>query len=296
MANSSASIGKASNDNEWEVSIYPDRTGKVDFDDIPSGIYTEMRFHGQQIYLTSKSNAHLFAGDDAYVDFNEVEFKEFDDYKSMPIPEYKSGNGKKKQYHNFQKNERVHPTQIKIRHFRNDLSVRDLEYMFQSWYAKKMYTEWLKDIRSMNGWENFRRRREPPAFSEPATYVGTNVGKTIDNRGRKLPPKPEGTETVSSNVLNTSAGKRSAIATSKERGVSADDDQYIPEMFTPSMGKQIMAARSQKLLTQRDLANKLNLNVSIIMNIEKGNYPFNKSDPVVRQLEKELNISIKLTN
>jgi hypothetical protein len=60
------------------------------------------------------------------------------------------------------------------------------------------------------------------------------------------------------------------IACSKIKGASPDSDGYVPKMFTAKMGRKILQARNYQKLTQQQVADKLNMNVGIVRDIELG--------------------------
>jgi DNA-binding XRE family transcriptional regulator len=77
-------------------------------------------------------------------------------------------------------------------------------------------------------------------------------------------------------------------------GVDVDDNEYVPKMFTSSMGTDIMLRRNELDLTQEDVARAMNVDVNTIRAIEVGGkVAFNPQDPLVNKLSNVLKTGIK---
>lgn len=178
---------------------------------------------------------------------------------------------------------------VHIRHFR-DACLYDHEtipgFIVQYWKAKREYQKWLRQVRKIPGWERFRRPIRIH-YEEPyddGTFIITK--KSIQNNQ------------AIQKIRNEYAGQNkntSNLSQSKIKGVRPDDEDYRPKMFTVIMGQYISKLRNEAKLTQIELGKKINVEASIIRNIELGELiPFNSEDAMVKALAKVLGVpSIK---
>jgi ribosome-binding protein aMBF1 (putative translation factor) len=180
---------------------------------------------------------------------------------------------------------RMNWNSVKICHFRDariyDPQIREPGWQVQYWYAKKKYLEWLGSIRKIHGWEGFRR-----APIEVTQEITNNDGNTYVLKS--LVPY-----NISKKTKRNTPKYLPAI--SKVKGVNYDDDSFRPKMFTRRMGIEISKRRNKLGLTQVDLAQRMNVSVNLIRQIEMGGLVgFNPDSILVKSLAKVLNIpSIK---
>ena len=140
--------------------------------------------------------------------------------------------------------------------------------------AKAAYDKWLRYVRSKNGWEDFRRplRNVVEEIEEEDGSITYNVIQVPHSS--KLP-----------NVVRRS-NKFSQQPTQKEQ------DDTKPRIFTPNMGKEISRRRLSQGMTQFDLAKKINVDVSVIRDIELGGIiQYQLSDPMVKKLANAIGLS-----
>jgi DNA-binding XRE family transcriptional regulator len=193
----------------------------------------------------------------------------------------------------------MHPNQVHIRDF-IDARVHNPDiapgFVVQRHVAKAAYRRWLCALRNVEGWDKFRRERVRPERPDMSViYIGTNVGVTIDEHGR-----PYDEETVQKRMFArnqtrkqdkaSAQGARHQVASSKEKGVGADDEDYRPKTFTKKMGSAIAECRLGLGDNQADLARKANIDVGTLRAIERGDHPFNPEDTVVKSLAKALGL------
>lgn len=170
--------------------------------------------------------------------------------------------------------------QVRMGHFKDarnyDNNISEPDWEVQGWYARKKYTEWVKAIRKIPGWETFRR-----PLKEIFQKMEDENGNTYEVR--KL---------VSNKTQSTrSKNKKTNIP---DKGIKLDDEITRPKMFTEKMGKDIALHRNKLGLTQVDLGKKINVDANVIRDIEKGDLVnFNASDVVVRELSRVLGIPIR---
>ncbi len=202
-------------------------------------------------------------------------------------------------------------------HFR-DARLYDPDITEQGWCipsrtARQKYQRWLKSVRKNPGWETFRRRmcsilEEEEGVDQDGNIYTMFVKKLIpltkltdeevwkryngDMIVRKLPVYEK--KSIVSVPRNDSGQhkKNRALPQSRDKGVSIDDENFRPKMFTEKMGREISQIRSGLGLTQADLGKKINVDSNTIRNIEIGGIQtFNPEDSMVRALAKALGIS-----
>ncbi|BCS83361.1 putative HTH-type transcriptional regulator [Cotonvirus japonicus] len=150
--------------------------------------------------------------------------------------------------------------------------------------ARKRYSKWLRTVRRKQGWENFRRAPIEVVQHVEDEYGNVYVIRKKINFNKRLP-----TETV----LRKNAGKNryTGNVQSKDKGVSVDDQDFRPRMFTPKMGREISALRNKLGLNQAELGTKLNIDANTVKSIETGNLvSFNSEDPLVRNMARILGV------
>lgn len=171
---------------------------------------------------------------------------------------------------------------VKPIHFR-DARIYDPEIKGDGWRisarsAQKKYRNWLGRVRSRDGYYLFRR-----IIYEPRDITLNDNDSIVFRNNNENHMKYI--------IKNTTPNSNKNIT----EGVNADDNDFIPKMFTERMGREISAMRNQNKMTQNELAQMINVDSSIIRNIELGGLVyFNPNDPMVKSLERVLGIqSIK---
>ena len=167
-----------------------------------------------------------------------------------------------------------------------DPEIKECGWQISRKSAHKKYRNWLHNIRCCEGCHMFRK----------VIYETRDISRNDDDvivfKGS------------ASNLAMTfrkplsGANSYKSVASSKDHGVRADDNNYRPKMFTEKMGREISILRNNKKMTQSELANALNVETGVIKNIESGNLvAFNPDDGLVRSLARVLNIaSIKYSD
>lgn len=182
---------------------------------------------------------------------------------------------------------KMYPPNVHINHF-YDARLYDTDaepgFLVQSKKAKREYYKWLLYVRKRDGWENFRvLPKSKEKIDKSITYIGGSVGVTVDKYGQPIP------EPVSNTTENKPHNPK-YVAQSTEKGITVDDDDYRPKMFTNAMGHEISVLRLTKKMKQEDLAMKLNVDVGTIRSIEKGTYPFNSESALVKKMAEVLGV------
>lgn len=174
---------------------------------------------------------------------------------------------------------------VRIRHFRNArVYDGDAEKGFevQRWFARKMYNAWLREVRKNPDWKNFRRNRRP-VYVEEEDEAGVVFKRMTPHATGEVFAKKDG---------NKNPTRSTATAQSKDKGVSVEDTDFRPRMFTEKMGREIAQLRNNMSLTQADLAKMINVYAGTIRDIEAGGLvAFNPEDVVVKSLAKALGVA-----
>ncbi|ANB50778.1 putative HTH-type transcriptional regulator [Powai lake megavirus] len=188
---------------------------------------------------------------------------------------------------------KMKPQDVKLYHFKdarlfdNSIKSNDANWEVQRWYAKRKYNQWLKNVRRQEGWEGFRR-----PLIEITQEVEDEYGNIIILR-KKVPYR----KTLPREVVarQTSSNNSKYTPQSREKGVSVDDTNFRPRMFTEKMGREICMLRNSKKMTQAELAKQINVDANMIRNIEMGGLiSFSSQDPMVRAMARVLGVpSIK---
>lgn len=179
---------------------------------------------------------------------------------------------------------RMNARDVTRRHFRDarlyDQDINEIGWEVQRWFARKKYNEWLRSVRRRDGWRDFRR----PIIVytdddyDDDTYRFRNTSTRIPSTIQRKNYQPN--------------RRAHNLALSRVRGARPDDEDYRAKMFTTKMGREISKIRSEKGLTQVQLAQKINVDSNMIRNIELGGLiTFNPDDPMVRTLARELGLS-----
>jgi len=88
-------------------------------------------------------------------------------------------------------------------------------------------------------------------------------------------------------VLNKSQGDnehsskgKQQVSQAESKNRKLENDEYVPKFVDPKLSKCFVAKRSQMKLTQKQLAQRVNMDVKIIAEIETGKRVFNNSEIV----------------
>lgn len=187
---------------------------------------------------------------------------------------------------NFPDPYKMDPNNVQMKYFREARlydEINEPGWRIQSYMVKRNYQNWLRKIRSQPGMRRFRR------YIDPNDEVKENSSSYTTNSNQEKPV----TQIVRSNT-NRNRNIR-LMPQSRIKGARPGDENFSAKMFTQKMGQEIAKLRQQNNMTQVDLARKLNADVSMIRNIEKGGLiSFNSEDVMVKEMAKILGVpSIK---
>uniref|UniRef100_A0A6C0LU26 HTH cro/C1-type domain-containing protein n=1 Tax=viral metagenome TaxID=1070528 RepID=A0A6C0LU26_9ZZZZ len=159
----------------------------------------------------------------------------------------------------------MHPTLVKISHF-YDARVYDLNaedgYKVQRRVAKKAYRRFLLAVRQQ--WPEFR----------------------------KIPREEFEMEDVDNDRYQHKITQRKRNNDHSENIMIYNDEESKPKFFTKKMGKQIIQFRNQLNLTQTELAKKIDVDPTIIRDIELGDIViYNNNNPFIKRLAWILGLS-----
>ena len=200
---------------------------------------------------------------------------------------------------------RISKDSVKLSHFK-DARLYDADIHEEGWEvpkseAKREQKRWLRSVRRKPGMELFRI---------PTQEIIEEVQN--DNGGvdliRRLVPKhskqangeeiknDDGTITIYKRLEQKSTTQpqkkihaKPKFGNKKFTAQHDDSDDHVVKMFTFNMGREIAQCRNALNLTQAQLAQKINVDVAMIRNIELGDLiSFNSEDPMVRALAKAL--------
>lgn len=150
------------------------------------------------------------------------------------------------------------------------------------WYvssrqAHNKYRQWLRNVRNYPGNELFRRVLKEIEYLEQDSNGEHHITKKM------VPLYP---------INKPRVNRPYYLPQSKDKGVSVDDIEYVPRLFTERMGREISSLRNNLGMTQSELAKKINIDVPMIRNIEIGGIvTFNPNDKLVRLLATVLKVS-----
>lgn len=182
----------------------------------------------------------------------------------------------------------MNPYEVQTHHFR-DARLYDetasVGFIVQNWVARKNFNNWLRSVRSQPGMEMFRRPKKV-VTEEYDADDGTRV------RFRSTIQHEKVVHTVRTVLPRTGNKKRSLLPGQAKNGEGVDAENYIPKMFTVSMGREIAAMRNTAGLTQAKLARLLNVTESHIKRVELGGLAtFNPEDEFVKKLAQVLGVA-----
>jgi DNA-binding XRE family transcriptional regulator len=158
-------------------------------------------------------------------------------------------------------------------------------FEIQYWYAKKKYRKWLKKIRTIEGWEQFRK---PP--EEVFDYVRINEDEILIIRKIIRHDILEGS--------NKDESYEKIRKAKRDKPTNQDDScQSIPQnktkqmLFTEKMGTMIKQLRQEQGYSQEDLARELGITEKAMNNIERGGLlTFDPESELVKKLAKILEV------
>lgn len=197
-----------------------------------------------------------------------------------------SNGGSKSLMHPYKMNRE----EVYIRHFKNariyDATAPE-EFEVQYPVAKRAYRQWLANVRSIPGWENFRRRGTGHGARENDGLIISSQ-KTLGNIGSSDNTKLSRLNLLSrGNIDSPEKQTQKSVPTTNKRGIEAP----IHRLFTEAMGREISEQRSKLEMSQVELARKINVHPSVIRSIELGGLlTFRPDDPMVRALAQVLQL------
>jgi DNA-binding XRE family transcriptional regulator len=196
---------------------------------------------------------------------------------------------------------------VKVAHFksaRHNDPEEEKGFVYQKSQARRYYRRWLKTVRQQEGWADFRREENTPSYNPlanstiiPGRYVknpetGEWVLRTELNQiMTKLHDQKRNQYNQNRKMNRSSNSNAKFLPQSTVKGVSIDDDEFRPKLFTHRMGQQISQIRHSLKMTQSELAKKINVEANVIRNIELGGLiTFNSEDSMVINLAKALEL------
>ena len=94
---------------------------------------------------------------------------------------------------------------------------------------------------------------------------------SMNKRRSASMPHPASASTTASSTASSSANSASAVVAAISKPVStADDDSKKTKYIAKATSDAVRVSRCEKKLTQKELAQKCNMDVSIISEIERG--------------------------
>jgi len=175
-------------------------------------------------------------------------------------------------------------------------------FVQQQIHTRNQYRKFISEMRDIES--SFRKRVYPPISDKARSlaqkpdlniYVGTRVGKTIDQHGNPISRNENGDIVRSGRFRNNNnrSGSNSS-AKAKQPSAKADSENYVPEMVGTKTGLQLRELRSGKMvkrmdgtesqMTQSDVARRLNIPVTTVVAMEKGD----STVPLTPDLKKKL--------
>lgn len=193
----------------------------------------------------------------------------------------------------------VHPFdmdrhKVSIKHWKNarcyDTDIED-GWWVQNHVARGAYTQWVRNVRTLQGWEQFRR----PVVERTKEERDNNGDICIVKRlvFPKVPGLPYYDDVILSTYYpkNQSRSQKSAVTQTPSPVQDGDNDDLNAKMFTKKMGQVICKLRSELNLTQKELGKKINVDAHTIRDIEAGDkILYNPEDAMVKQLAKALGL------
>ena len=184
----------------------------------------------------------------------------------------------------------INPHDVRTHHFRDARlydETAENGFIIQNWVARKNFNRWLKTIRGQSGMEMFRRPKKI-VFEEFDSDNGTRV------RLRTTIQKDTVVGTIRT-ILNRPGNNKRVLLPGQAKDNADGIDNYVPKMFTVTMGREVSVLRNSVGLTQAKLARVLNVTENHIKRVELGGLvTFNPEDEFVKKLAAVLEVpSIK---
>ena len=238
----------------------------------------------------SGSSGGISAG--AFARFNSSDIPSDDDldieYESRP---------------RFNDPQKMNPHKVRVLHFRPAYlydTDAPVGFQVQRWVAKKKYSNYKQQIRSREGWKNYRRLPH-------IVYEEVREGNRIFMIKRTINMKVPGSRLPDFTVEKVTRVPKGATLIRlpkedprKDQNVDAvfidpleadDKTNVSPKMFTLHMGREVARLRNDLGLTQTELAMIVNVDTNYIKNVELGELiSFNPEDVIVRKLAKALGV------
>jgi DNA-binding XRE family transcriptional regulator len=181
-------------------------------------------------------------------------------------------------------NARMYDEQLNLKQFNRESDANTYvgDWEVQPCVSRKNYRNWLYEMRSKPGMQNFRRdltpEYEPEILGGPVVVIEVKH-KTNPDDGKIIIER--------TSYLRGRGGRRLDHAQSTERGVKIDDPDYKPRMVTAKLGAYIRRMREGANLTQKELAEKIDAPTDILRNMELGGVvTYNPEDPILKRMAK----------
>lgn len=179
----------------------------------------------------------------------------------------------------------MNPHEVRASHFRDGRLYDETApegFIVQNWLARKNYSNWLKSVRAQPGMEMFRRPKKIVVEEFEADDGSRLRVRSVIQRDRVV--------NSLRTVLPAKGNKRRALLPGQSK-VDGIDGEYIPKMFSVTMGREIASLRNTAGLTQAKLARQLNVTENHIKRVELGGLvAFNPEDEFVKKLAQVLNV------
>ena len=92
--------------------------------------------------------------------------------------------------------------------------------------------------------------------------------------------KTQGNGETTSGVSGKSSKGKQQVSAEESKNRKLENEEYVPKFVGPKLSKCFVAKRTQMKLTQKQLAQKVNMDVKVIAEIETGKRVFNNSEIV----------------
>lgn len=178
------------------------------------------------------------------------------------------------------------PQFVKPEHFK-EARLYDSDIIESGWevprhFARKMYRRWLSNVRSREEYTNFRRQ-----FIDIMVPINNGQNEPI-KVFLTVPNNEEMIKKIVNEVLleHGQPTLEEIERMEQQEQFEKNMEQNKIKFYTPRMGSIIMNKRIETRLTQKDLAKLLNIELSVVRDIERGNIVPFLNDRVKSSLEK----------
>jgi putative transcription factor len=79
-------------------------------------------------------------------------------------------------------------------------------------------------------------------------------------------------------TTSNKSGPKKQLSQEESKNRKLENEEYVPKFVGPTLAKSFVAKRVQMKLTQKQLAQQVNIDVKIISEIETGKRVFNNSE------------------